>query len=450
MSRRLSLQARLLLAALLVLLAFTLLTGAALDRAFQGSAESALQNRLQGYLFALLAAVDVDANGRPRFTRKLPEPRFDQPGSGLYARVVDADGTSRLRTPSLLGLSLPPPPARLAVGRFHYQDLQLNGHPHYQLSYAIRWELEGQRSVRLIFQVIEDLQAYQRQINEYRQSLWSWLGGAALLLLLVQALILRWGLQPLRKVTAELELIEQGRIDHLAGEYPQELQQLTDRINELLVHTRQQLARYRDALGNLAHSLKTPLAVLNNSLSLHKVEAELHAEATAQLQRIQQIIDYQLQRAATAGQTTLQAAITLEPVARQIATALQKVHADRQLEIELEIPPTLQCHCDRGDLMEILGNLLENACKWARRRVILSAGKTDDGTICLRIEDDGPGIPAAVRDRVRQRGERADAGTPGHGLGLAMVQEIVLLYGGELHIGDSPLGGAAIEVRLPG
>lgn len=448
MTHRLSLQARLLLAALLVLLAFIGLTGLALDKAFRESAESALQNRLQGYLFALLAAVDVDATGRPRFSRSLPEARFTRPGSGLYARVIREDGKARLRSPSLLGLRLPPPPA-MPLATFRYQRLDLDARPHYQLSYAIRWELDEQRSVRFTFQVIEDMQAYDQQINQYRRSLWSWLAGAALLLLLVQAVILRWGLQPLRKVTQDLERIEKGEAEQLAGEYPQELQQLTDRINDLLQHTRLQLARYRDALGNLAHSLKTPLAILNNTLSLRQVEPALRQEAGEQLQRIQQIIDYQLQRAATAGQTTLQAAVEIAPLARQVIGALRKVFADKDLEIEIAIADDLACHCDRGDLMEVLGNLLENACKWARHAVRIRARRADDGMIVLRIEDDGPGIPTEVRERVRRRGERADAGTPGHGLGLAMVQEIVLLYGGQLHIDRSELGGAAIEVRLP-
>ncbi len=447
MTRRLSLQARLLLAALLVLPAFIGLTGLALDKAFRESAESALQNRLQGYLFALLAAVEVDAAGRPRFSRSLPEARFSRPGSGLYARVVREDGQARLNSPSLLGLRLPPPPA-IPLATFRYQTLDLDGHPHYQLSYAIRWELDEQQSVRFTFQVIEDMQAYHQQINRYRRSLWSWLAGAALLLLLVQAVILRWGLQPLRKVTRDLERIEQGEAEQLPGEYPKELQQLTDRINDLLKHTRLQLARYRDALGNLAHSLKTPLAILNNTLSLQPVEPAVRQEAGEQLQRIQQIIDYQLQRAATAGQTSLQAAIEVAPLARQVIDALRKVFADKDLDIQTALPADLVCHCDRGDLMEVLGNLLENACKWARHTVRISARQADGG-IVLRIEDDGPGIPAEVRERVRRRGERADAGTPGHGLGLAMVQEIVLLYGGSLTIDSSELGGAAIEVRLP-
>jgi two-component system sensor histidine kinase PhoQ len=447
-SRRLSLQARLLLAALLVLPAFIGLTGLALDKAFRESAESALQNRLQGYLFALLAAVEVDAAGRPRFSRILPEARFSRPGSGLYARVVREDGQARLNSPSLLGLRLPPPPA-IPLATFRYQTLDLDGRPHSQLSYAIRWELDAQRSVRFTFQVIEDMQAYYQQINRYRRSLWSWLAGAALLLLLVQAVILRWGLQPLRKVARELERIEQGEAEQLAGDYPKELQQLTDRINDLLQHTRRQLARYRDALGNLAHSLKTPLAILNNTLSLQQVEPAVRQEAGEQLQRIQQIIDYQLQRAATAGQTSLQAAIEVAPLARQVIEALRKVFADKNLQIETTIPADLACHCDRGDLMEILGNLLENACKWARHTVHIAARQADDGRVILRIEDDGPGIPAEVRERVRRRGERADAGTPGHGLGLAMVQEIVLLYGGQMHIDRSELGGAAIEVHLP-
>jgi two-component system sensor histidine kinase PhoQ len=443
----LSLQARLLLAALLVLMVFTGLTGLALDKAFRQSAETALQDRLQGYLYALLAAVDLDDNGTPRFSRNLPDARFARPGSGLYASIRNTDNQSVLNSRSLLGNRLPAQ-AEIPLGQYQYESLSLNNIPHYRLSYAVRWELDADQAYRLDFQVVEDMQSFQQQINTYRRNLWGWLGAAMLVLLVLQAIILRWSLKPLRQLAADLASIEAGKAERLQGRYPQELQHLTDTLNDLLDHTRSQLQRYRDSLGNMAHSLKTPLTILANALSLKQTESSSVAEAEEQLQRIRQIIDYQLQRAA-AGQASLGTATQLKPVATKIISAMQKVHADKSLRIENRIDDSLTCQWDEGDLMEVLGNLLENACKWCRQQIRITAQHRKQGGQEICIEDDGPGIPAEVREQVLQRGQRADPATAGHGIGLAMVHEIILLYGGELRIESSDLGGTAIHITLP-
>ncbi len=448
----LSLQARLLLAAMLVLTIFTGLTGLVLDKAFRQSAEAAMQDRLQGYLFTLLAAVDVNDAGTPRFSRNLPDARFDQPGSGLYASVTAPGQSVRLNSPSLLGIDLPPLP-QIPVGQYQYDSIVLDNEPHYRLAYQVRWEVAPGRDIPLDFQIAVDLQSYQQQIATYRHNLWGWLGGAVILLLLIQAWILRWSLQPLRKVAMDLAQIEAGKAERLDGRYPKELQQLTDKLNDLLDHTRSQLKRYRDSLGNMAHSLKTPLAILANTLSLKQSDTatvqQTPAEAQEQLQRIRQIIDYQLQRAATAGQTSLGTTTPLQPLVVKIINAMQKVYADKTVQIENLVSNDLRCQCDEGDLMEVLGNLIENAYKWSQQHVRISAEPVTTAGVEICIEDDGPGIPADVRDRVLQRGQRADPTTAGHGIGLAMVHEIVLLYGGNLKIDTSPLGGAAIHLRLP-
>ncbi len=442
----LSLQARLLLAALLVLTVFTGLTGLALDKAFRQSAETALQDRLQGYLYALLAAVDVDDSGKPTFTRNLPDARFDRPGSGLYASIQNTDNQAKLESPSLLGHRLPAL-ADTPPGQYQYATLSLNDEPHYRLAYRVRWELDTDRAYRLDFQVVEDMQSYQQQIATYRRNLWSWLGAAMLVLLVLQAMVLRWSLRPLRRLAADLAAIEAGNAERLHGRYPKELQHLTDTLNGLLAHTRAQLQRYRDSLGNMAHSLKTPLAILANALALKQPDAAASGEAEEQLLRIRQIIDYQLQRAA-AGQASLGTNTLLKPVVTKIIKAMRKVYRDKSLQIEVQIDNDLSCRCDQGDLMEVLGNLLENAYKWGQQQLRISAQQNND-RVAIRIEDDGPGIPGEVRERVIQRGQRADPGTSGHGIGLAMVHEIVLLYGGELSIESSTLGGTAVSIQLP-
>ena len=442
--RRLSLQARLLLAALAVLLVFVALTGLALDRAFRQSLETAQRERLQDRLYALLAILDVAANGQPRFVRPLPDPRYARPASGLYAQVEDAHGKVLLRTPSLLGLTLPAAPPS-APGEPRFIERRLDGLPHLALHYAVRWEGDGGRTTDLRIRLLEDRTPWLTRRDDFRRTLWGWLGGAAVLLLLVQAGVLRWGLRPLRQVSTDLRRIEQGRLDTLPGPYPPELQQLTDRIDALLQHNRRQVERYRDALGNLAHSLKTPLAILANAID--EPARRDPAEAREAVQRIREIIDYQLQRAATAARAN-PAPVPLRPQLERLLQTLGKVHGEARREVELQLPAELAIAMETGDLLELFGNLLDNAFKWAERRIRIRAAREGE-TIVIRVEDDGPGIPDPQKAAVRERGRRADTWVEGHGLGLAMVQEIVLLYGGELHIGDSPLGGAELTVKLP-
>jgi two-component system sensor histidine kinase PhoQ len=238
----------------------------------------------------------------------------------------------------------------------------------------------------------------------------------------------------------------------LHGRYPAEIQPLADNLNTLLASARAHLQRYRDALGNLAHSLKTPLAVLHSSVEAKVPAEELRAVVQEQLQRMNEIVEYRLQRAAAAGRTALGTPLPVAPAVRKILGALDKAYAGKSVRAEIDIAPEVVFRGDEGDLLEVVGNLADNAYKWARTRVQVHARNEPDGRpgweFTLRVEDDGPGIASDQVERVRERGVRADASTPGHGLGIAVVQEMTELYGGELVISRSPLGGAAVEVRL--
>ncbi len=440
----LSLQARLLLAALVVLLFFVLLTGLALDRAYRQSAETAMRERLQDRLYAILAVLDVDARGRPHFDRELPDPRLQQPASGFYVHIEDARGRILLRSPSVLGIALPPADP-LPTGERHFDRIDIEGRPHQQLHYALDWETEAGRRVPLQVRLLLDRQPLTEQIGAFRRTLWQWLGGAALLLLLSLVLVLRWSLRPLRRVATALARMERGEQADLGGPYPRELQQLTERLDDLLAHNRRQLQRYRDALGNLAHSLKTPLAILANAIE-RPADTDIDA-ARGAVQRIREIIDHQLQRAVAAGPID-QPPVALRPQLERLLQTLRRVHDDRPTRVDLAIPDDLKLRMDTGDLLEVFGNLLDNAFKWTRSRIRIS-GERRGRRIEIHIEDDGPGIPDEHKDAVRRRGQRADEQVEGHGIGLSMVQEILLLYGGELRIDDSALGGARMTVVLP-
>lgn len=445
----LSLNTRLLVASSVVLAAFLGTTGLVLDNAFRASAESALRDRLQNQLYALLAASDVDDHGVLKLPADLPEPRFSQVGSGLYAEVVDAAGRALWRSRSMLGrkISFPKSPA---VGKRIVAPIQgQNGVQLMALGFTVSWEAAG--GARLYsYRVAENLSAVEGQVRRFRGSLWGWLGAAAVLLLIVQTMILRWSLAPLRQVANDLRAIESGLAQRLRGDYPRELRHLTDNLNALLESADSQLRRYRDSLGNLAHSLKTPLAVLRGALD-GRHDGDLRRVAEEQLDAMAQLVEYQLQRAAASGRASLTAPVAVKPVAENIVAALAKVYADKHVEFALDIDAALVFHGDPGDLTEMLGNVLDNACKWCRQRVGLRAAQLEDGAPQLEIvvEDDGPGIPEAERARVLERGARADRAAPGHGLGLAMVADTVALYRGKLQIGNRPAGGLAVTLRFP-
>ena len=445
----LSFTARLLIAASAVLIAFLGLTGLALDRAFRDSAESAVRERLQAQIYMLLGAASVESDGGLVMPRTLPEARLMLPDSGLYALVTDVDGDIVWRSESLLGLRLAPLPAPPRPGQWQFtrhhdageRELLLNG-------FSVTWELGPERTRGYTFWIAENARYFAEQVRSFRRSLGAWLLGAAGVLLAVQVLVLRWTLRPLRQVAREIRAIESGRQSLLSGRYPRELQPLTANLNQLVREGRAQLDRYRNALGDLAHSLKTPLAVLASVTRQPLPAEDLRSAVRSQIERMNQTVDYQLQRAAAAGRRSLSAGVDVAEPARRVKDSLDKVYAERALELELAIVPGTQFPGEQGDLLELLGNLADNACKWAHSRVRIGAW-TEAGLV-LQIEDDGPGIPAEQRRGLLDRGRRADSRMPGHGIGLAVVRDLVEeVYQGRLEIGDSPLGGARVRIELP-
>jgi two-component system sensor histidine kinase PhoQ len=263
----------------------------------------------------------------------------------------------------------------------------------------------------------------------------------------VQVAILFWGLQPLKRVITELNAIESGNQDRITKEYPNEILRLTDNINGLLEHEHTQQTRYRNALADLAHSLKTPLAVLNGALT-ELSDKQQKQNLQEQVQRMDNIIGHQLQRAATAGSSPVRKSIKVVPLVEKITRALSKVYQEKQIQFDLQLPDQLSVRVDEGDIMEILGNILDNACKWCKQRIRISV-VLNKRRANFTIADDGPGIEASAMDHILQRGGRADQAMPGQGIGLSVVMDIVKAYNSELNITASDLGGAAFNFDLP-
>jgi two-component system sensor histidine kinase PhoQ len=320
-------------------------------------------------------------------------------------------------------------------------------------SRAIVWDdLHGQPA-RFTFSVATNLETYYAQIASFRQQLIGWFTGLALLLLATLALVLRWLAQPMRRLVREIKAVEAGDREQLSEHWPQELSAVTGNLNALLEAERTRIKRYRDTLGNLAHSLKTPLAVMRQSL--REVAPPAKGALDTEIERMTGIIEHQMKRAAASGGALLgQAPVDVAPIVSELRVALLKVYGNKDLLFETAVDPAAQFIGDRADLTELLGNLLDNACKWSRERVRIEvrvdAGAGTRTALLLFIDDDGPGIAEADRARVLVRGGRADEATPGHGLGLAMVHDTVALYGGSMVIDASALGGARFELKLPG
>lgn len=441
-----SLRTRVSLTAALVLAVFLVLTALALEKAFQQSAESAMRERLFAQLYLVMAGTELDAAGRLNMPQTLSEPRLNLPGSGLYAQISDDSGEPLWQSPSSVGLGLSLTQGGKGLEAFRRQ--RLGDIKYFVANLDIEWET-GSQPRPLSFTVVENTRSYEDELSRYRASLWTWLGGMALLLLLAQAAALAWGLRPLRTASRELHAIERGEMDSMKQAYPQELQGLTDNINALLHHERAQQVRYKDALADLAHSLKTPLAVLRG-LASTCTRADADAQVLEeQVTRMDDIVQYQLQRAVTSGRSVLAGPLPVAPVLQRILATLAKVYHAREVSLQVEVAADASFRGDEGDLMELLGNLLDNAYKWCRGTIRVAV-VCEGGRLSLHVDDDGPGLSAEQAALILQRGIRLDQATPGHGIGMAMVRDIVEAYEGRLEIVVSELGGASMRIGLPG
>ena len=431
-----SLTTRVITSAVIVLALFIGLTGLALERAFQKSSQSAIQDRLEAQLYVLMAETEVSDDLGLSINDPLPIPRLNLPGSGLYAWVMDQNYRTLWQSASTTGTGFLP-----GLNSFPGNTLQLGEEPHLYASLSIEWELND-TSLPLSFIVAEDMQAYHQELTSYRTALWFWLGVMSFILLVALGLALYLGLMPLRRAAADIASVEAGQKEQLEGEYPTELQALTTNINTLIDHERVQMKRYRDALSDLAHSLKTPLAVMHGLIS-DKDEKEI----SSQLLRMDEIVQYQLQRASNAGRSALLPPVALAPIVERLLNSLEKVYIDKSVQVATEISEGLKLRADAGDLMEMLGNLLDNAFKWTEHHIWVRAHE-ENRKLILSIEDDGPGISQEQANILLNRGARMDEQTPGHGIGLAIVQDIVSAYDGRLEI-EGYEKGARVRITLP-
>ncbi|MFK7864754.1 MAG: ATP-binding protein [Pseudohongiellaceae bacterium] len=456
-----SLQTRLLYSFSVLLFFFLGLTGFVLDSAFRSSIEAGAVDRLQGRVYLLLAAAEEE-NGEFYFLEDLQEPRFGQLNSGLYGFISSRDQGVLWRSDSATALQLESfdfLTQEIDVGSTTFNTIEgevgnaEDMQNFFVLSYGILWE-DGESVYE--FSVVEDVTPYYSEIADFRGNLWRWLGGVALLLLLIQFILLRWGLSPLKLMEKNLKKIEVGEADKLDGEFPVELAGVKTNLNLLIDAERKQQERYRTTLGDLAHSLKTPLAVITGIVSKRTTQGSPKTSelvgVSEQVQRMDQIVSYQLQRAVqTHNSSALARKVNVAGVVSKLLSALKKVYVNKAMETQVSLDPDAVFFGDERDLMEVLGNLIDNAFKYGRGAVFITvkrAQETGPG-IEVIVEDDGKGIPEDQQSFVLERGARVDTLKQGQGIGLAVVMDIVNSYGGDIGFERSKsIGGAKVILKF--
>lgn len=441
-----SLRLRLLLGTLFWIVLSLLVAGVGLGKLFYQHASEQLYNELHLHLDQLTARLDFNEDGELQLSDKPTDPRFSKPLSGLYWQIILFDASQKdgepLRSRSLWDQRLEVPVVAEPLVR-----LTLSwGQGENLLALARAVELDGQ-AVQLTVAANESF--LQEPVTEFQHELWLSLLvlGAGLIL---AALVQVWmGLSPLKRLRHALQHVRNGKNKRLEGSFPQEVMPLVDDFNSVLKQNAQMVARAQTQAGNLAHALKTPLTLLANA-AYAAPENSLSELINIQVSVARAQVDYHLKHARAAANAQRSHAQT--PVLHTLQSLIRvlgRLYAERALNFELKpVDSALMFKGEQQDLQEMLGNLLDNACKWAVNTVQVSANlQAQQLLIC--VEDDGCGVADAQKTQVLERGVRGDEKVQGSGLGLAIVADLAQLYGGELQLADSALGGLRAELYLP-
>ena len=449
-----SLSARLLISVSVLLLFFFGVTIVVLNTAFRSAGEQSREDVLDGHLMALLAAAEPGEQGELEMPTDLHDPRLGSIGSGLYAEIRSTEGIVRWRSRSALGQDIPFGSSSQGGSRLFEKESLSDGTPILILSLPVQWEFPDGELKPFIFRVAESMDSFNAQVARFRKQLSGWFAAVALVMLLAISVLLRSLLRPLRQIETEIGAIEEGKRQSLSSHFPTELQGVARNMNILIDSERARSDRYKATLDNLAHSLKTPLAAMRALLNQGQ-PTKFSDRFDEQIERMDEIVRYQLRKPATlATENIVLTQVSVANEVDRLVDGLRKVYHDKEPEIETAIEAGVQFRGDKGDFLELAGNLLDNACKWCVSRVRITIAQAVNeagvkGGLVLSVADDGPGIPAAAAEALLQRGTRLDESTPGHGIGLAIVKDLAESYGGQLEISRSEYGGAEFRVTIP-
>jgi two-component system sensor histidine kinase PhoQ len=372
------------------------------------------------------------------------------PNSGVFGAVYSDDGTAVWQSLSLLGRDFPIDYLAVA-GEERFELLDVPGFPRLEaFLMGIGWDFPDGRSRDYTFAIALSLEPYNQRQTEFRRILIGWFLGITLTMLIVLSGLLTFVLLPLRRLERQVREVEGGERVKLTGRYPSEIVGLADNLNTLIDTERRRLARYRNTLDDLAHSLKTPLAAMRTLLTERRTGGgdQTQDALNRELERMDQRVSYQLRRARATGATGLGTEpVAVAPIVEDLKQTLDKVYRDKRVVCNVEVAPAAVFRGDPGDLTEILGNLMDNGYKYCKTRVRVAA-TSDKERLVITVGDDGRGLTADEAVTLFQRGKRADESVPGQGIGLAVVRETVELYRGTLDVGRSELGGAELRVEL--
>lgn len=437
-----SLKLRLMAAGAIWALPVLVLAGALLLWAFRSHLERQLDAELGAYQRELLAAASIDEAGRLTLAYIPADPRFARPLSGWYWQA--ALGGDTIRQSISAG-----PMGAGALPQLSTRDgiTELIGPGDRELRVSRRQVSLPGTDLPVTVLVAAPCDEIDADVHQFAFHIVTTFVGLGIAFLVAVYLQVGFGLRPLAALRREIAAIRAGRADRLGPHFPDEIEPIVAEVNALIDHKRQLRERARNEAGNLAHALKNPLSVMAHEIA--GLEADKQRVLATQIASITEQVERILKRIRTAGPSAAgHARVELAEVAEDLAFSLNTIYRDRHLSLATDIDPAAAFAGDRGDLMEMLGNLGGNACKWARSRVTIIARRQGD-RLSVVIEDDGPGIAPPVRDAVLTRGQRLDERVPGSGLGLDIVREIVTLYRGGLSLGDSALGGLRVEIDLP-
>ena len=437
-----SLQTRLGAGLLISLIGLFALQWVIVNNAIRLLTEDYVVSHLKRDAEVLLGALQFNQNTAMTINPDRIDPIYHVPFSGHYYRITISQQFIRSRSLWDEDLGVP----RLPSGKV--QTLHLVGPGNQSLLTFLGGFSKQGKAVTIA--VAENMSPVEADIQKF-QFRYAWVSLAVLvLLILFQVFIVRAGLRPLDRVRKELRMLERGEIQQISGDVPTEVSPLVKEINHLVEVMGQRLNRSRNALGNLAHALKAPLTLLTQLTDRDEI-ARHKALRTKMIQytgTVQELIDRELKRARLVGGSVPGQRFAADKETGFLTETLRRLYHDKNLDIQCTVPKGIVYSADREDMLELLGNLLDNACKWANHRVMLTFEKSS--SLCFTIEDDGPGCPEALLEKLSERGVRLDEQKSGHGLGLAIVKDIVQHYGGEIRFDRSKrLGGFWVRVIIP-
>jgi signal transduction histidine kinase len=433
-----------------------IVTGIALSTLYRHAVERAFDRRLDVYLRTLVADVASPEDSGDKFPQSIGEPLFELPLSGWYWQVtrLDTKAPEVHSSRSLWDSNLPRLPPARATGESESRQGYARG-PEDQDLRLVERNIDLGADGRYLVAVAGDASEIDEETHNFNRTIVITFTGLTMALLLTTALQVRFGLAPLTRISESLADIRSGRAERLQGEFPVEIAPLARETNALIEANREIVDRARTHVGNLAHALKTPLSVIVNEAATRGTDAFAH-KVLEQADIMRDQVARQLERARLAARSArIGTLVDVPPIVTALARTMEKLHREREIAIDVDVPSHARFHGEQQDLEEMLGNLVDNGCKWARSRVAIEVVADhptvsgDKGRVRIIVDDDGPGLSPAQREQVALRGRRLDETKPGSGLGLSIVVELAGLYGGVLTLGTAPIGGLRAELALP-